>query len=77
MTGQVLQWQSLHGWAPDEGQWAVLWPGYYGHFTACWVNGQWGYCRPSDLVNATVGASLEVPHLATEAVPYVDRGGLP
>ena len=74
MSGE-LQWQSLHEWTPEEGQWAMLWPGYYGPFTACWINGEWELCEMNDLRHATIGAAIDLPHLVTDAVPFVDRGG--
>lgn len=51
----TLQWHSLHGWEPTEGTWAILWPGHYGPFTACWINGRWTMCEDIDFNNATVG----------------------
>ena len=70
-----LQWQSLHGWEPAEGTWAILWPGHYGPFTACWINGRWTMCEDIDFNNATIGAEIDLPHLVTDAVPRVDQGG--
>lgn len=68
-----LQWQSLHDWMPDDGVWAILWPGYYGPFTACWINGRWTMCEDHDFRHATIGAVMGLPHLVTEAVPAFDR----
>ena len=65
----TLQWHSLHGWEPTEGTWAILWPGHYGPFTACWINGRWTMCEDIDFNNATVGVEIDLPHLATDAVP--------
>jgi hypothetical protein len=66
---QEIQWRSLHEWEPEEGQWAILWPGHYGPFTACRVNGEWIICDESDLRHATVAAPLDLPHLTTDAFP--------
>jgi hypothetical protein len=71
----MMEWQSLHEWTPEEGTWAMLWPGYYGPFTACWIGGEWELCEQADLRHATIGAVIDLPHLVTEAVPFVDRGG--
>lgn len=71
----TLAWQSLHEWTPKEGTWAILWPGHYGPFTACWMRGRWTMCEDIDFKNATIGAEMQLPHLVTEAVPFVDRGG--
>lgn len=71
----TLQWHSLHGWEPTEGTWAILWPGHYGPFTACWINGRWTMCEDIDFNNATVGVEIDLPHLVTDAVPRVDQGG--
>lgn len=60
-VGDSLHWQSLHGWEPDEGTWAILWPGYYGPFTACWINGRWTMCEDHDFSHATVGAAMYRP----------------
>ena len=68
-----LRWQSLHEWEPAEGTWAILWPGYYGPFTACWMRGRWTMCEDADFDHATVGAEIEIPHLATDAIPAFDR----
>ena len=68
-----LTWQSLHEWAPPEGTWAILWPGYYGPFMACWIHGRWTMCEDSDFDCATIGAAIELPHLVTDAVPAFDR----
>jgi hypothetical protein len=73
MVEQVLKWRSLHEWTPGEGQWAILWPGYYGPFTACWIRGRWTVCEDVDFRHATVGAELDLPHLATDAIPEWDR----
>lgn len=73
--GDLLQWRSLHGWEPDDGTWAVMWPGHYGPFTACWINGRWTMCEDIDFNNATIGAEIALPHLVTDAVPRVDQGG--
>lgn len=67
-VGDSLHWQSLHGWEPDEGTWAILWPGYYGPFTACWINGRWTMCEDHDFSHATVGAVFSLPHLAKNAI---------
>lgn len=75
-VGDSLHWQSLHGWEPDEGTWAILWPGYYGPFTACWINGRWTMCEDHDFSHATVGAVFSLPHLATDAIPAADRPAL-
>jgi hypothetical protein len=64
-----LRWRSLHGWEPVDGTWALLWPGHYGPFTACWLNGGWSICEDSDLRHATVGAEIALPHLVTDAMP--------
>ena len=71
----TLQWHSLHGWEPTEGTWAILWPGHYGPFTACWINGRWTMCEDIDFNNATVGVEIDLPHLATDAVPRVVQSG--
>lgn len=71
--GAALTWQSLHEWAPPEGTWAILWPGYYGPFTACWIHGRWTMCEDSDFDCATIGAVIELPHLVTDAVPAFDE----
>lgn len=71
--GAGLTWQSLHEWAPPEGTWAILWPGYYGPFMACWIHGRWTMCEDSDFDCATIGAELALPHLVTDAVPFFDR----
>ena len=67
-----LLWIPLHDWTPPEGTWALLWPGYYGPFTACWINGRWDLCEDSDFRHATVGAQIDLPHLATDAIPRAD-----
>lgn len=68
----AIQWQSLHEWTPRDGAWAILWPGYYGPFTACWINGRWTMCEDSDFSNATIGAEISLPHLVTDAFPVFD-----
>ena len=73
MSTQRIAWRSLHDWRPKEGTWAILWPGYYGPFTACWMRGRWTMCEESDFRNATVGAVLRIPHLTTDAIPEWDR----
>lgn len=70
----TLEWRSLHDWTPPEGTWALLWPGYYGPFTACWVTGDWIMCDYSDKCHATVGAVIDLPHLATDAIPEARLG---
>lgn len=70
---QEIAWRSLHEWEPSEGTWALLWPGYYGPFTACWIDGRWSMCEESDFSHATVGAEFSLPHLVTEAVPFFER----
>lgn len=37
---------------PESGTWAVLYPGYYGPFTACAVNGEWTMAESVDLHHA-------------------------
>ena len=32
-------------------------------------------CEDIDFKHATIGAEMQLPHLVTEAVPFVDRGG--
>lgn len=76
LTKDTLQWRSLHEWEPEEGTWAILWPGHYGPFTACWMRGRWTICEDIDFKHATIGSEISIPHLVTEAVPYVDRGGI-
>lgn len=71
--GDALQWRSLLGWEPADGTWALLWPGYYGPFTACRVNGEWTVCEDSDLRHAVMGAEIALPHLTTDAIPHADR----
>lgn len=68
----AIQWQSLREWTPRDGTWAILWPGYYGPFTACWINGRWTMCEDSDFSNATIGAEISLPHLVTDAYPVFD-----
>ena len=41
---------------PESGTWAVLWPGYYGPFTACAMEGEWGMCEDTDLAFAEMWA---------------------
>jgi hypothetical protein len=70
---QTLRWRSLEGWMPKEGTWALLWPGYYGPFAACWMRGRWTMCEDSDFRHAKVGAPITIPHLTTDAIPEWDR----
>lgn len=37
---------------PEDGTWGVLWPGYYGSFLACAIDGQWSLADKSDLALA-------------------------
>lgn len=67
MADTHLEWRSLHDWTPPEGTWALLWPGYYGPFTACWIMGEWVLCDAPDLDFATVGAVINPPSEAMEA----------
>ena len=39
---------------PADGTWAVLWPGYYGSFMACAIDGEWTLCEESDLETAVM-----------------------
>ena len=68
-----MKWQSLHGWEPEPGTWALLWPGYYGPFTAVWMDGGWTLCDDNDFTHATIGAEIDLPHLVTDAIPEHDR----
>lgn len=54
-------WQFLYDWAPEEGTWAILWPGYYGPFTACYIGGHWSLCNDEDLHNAICGKPCDIP----------------
>ncbi len=44
-----------------EGDWYLLWPGFYGPFTACWVDGRWFFAAAGDLSHATVGRRINAP----------------
>lgn len=74
---QTLSWRSLEGWRPKEGTWALLWPGFYGPFSACWMRGRWTMCEDADFKNATMGAAVEIPHLTTDAIPTWDKINAP
>ncbi len=45
----------------QEGDWYLLWPGFYGPFTACWIDGRWFFATSSDLAHATVGRRINAP----------------
>lgn len=54
---------------PAEGTWAVLYPGYYGPFTACRADGAWRLCEDADLKMATHWTPLDIPALARKDRP--------
>ena len=56
-----MAWKFIDEWKPREGQWATLWPGYYGPFTACYVYGRWTMCEDIDLKLATVALPFKAP----------------
>lgn len=54
---------------PEDGTWAVLYPGYYGPFTACWADGAWRLCEEADLRQATCWTPLDIAALTKEPRP--------
>lgn len=51
---------------PKDGTWAVLYPGYYGPFTACAADGAWRLCEDADLKLATHWTPLDIAALTKE-----------
>lgn len=64
-----MKWRLLSDWKPKEGQWATLWPGHYGPFTACYMRGRWTMCEDSDFRHAMVALPFREPSLMTDKFP--------
>lgn len=72
-----MAWKFLDEWKPREGQWAILWPGYYGPFAACWLRGRWTMCEDIDFKHAMVAMPFHEPSKMVDRFPPGERDLLP